>query len=130
MAKKNRCRIKKIDSEEEEGEQAGEVTNSSQGGFEKKLENSASRSGSSVVCIQHQNLSAGDNIDPGARAIGEDVNEQESGSDEENCVEGKIDFTGGEDDFDAARVEDDKHTTVETNINKVHTAPQRSGKIR
>ena len=56
MAKKSRSRIRKIDSEEEEGEQAGEYVNSSQGGVEKK--NNANKSGSSVVCIQHQN--AGD----------------------------------------------------------------------
>ena len=31
MAKKSRSRIRKIDSEEEEGEQAGEYVNSSQG---------------------------------------------------------------------------------------------------
>ena len=129
-AKKDRSRLKRIDREEEEGERTEEVTNSSQGGFENKLVKSASKSGSSVVCIQHQDLNAGENIEPGASAIGEDGNEQKSGSEDEESVGEKIDLTGGEnDDFDAAG-DDDEHTPVETNINEAHTAPQRSGKIR
>ena len=58
------------------------------------------------------------------------MEEQGSGSDEENCVEGKIDLTGGEFDMDAAGGEEDGHIPVETSTNEVHTAPQRSGKIR
>ena len=107
MAKKSRCRIRKIDSEEEMGDQAGEYVSSSKGGVEKK--NNASKSGSSVVCIQHQN--AGDNFDREARAIGEDMDEQGSGSDGENCVEGKIDLTGGEFDIDAVGVKMMTHTS-------------------
>ena len=122
MAKKNKCRSRKLDSEEEACDQAGEYVSSSKEGVEKK--NNASKSGSSVVCLQHEN--AGDNFDREARAIEENTEEQSSGSD----VENRIDLTGGELDMDAAEGDEVGHIPVETSTNEVHTAPQRSGKIR
>ena len=121
MAKRSKYRSRKFDSDEEACDQAGEYVSSSKEGVEKK--DNASKSGSSVVCLQHEN--AGDNFDREARAIEENMEEQSSGSD----VESRVDLTGGELDIDAAE-DEFGHNPVETCINEVHTAPQRSGKIR
>ena len=45
-------------------------------------------------------------------------------------MENRIDLTGGELDMNAAEGDEIGHIPVETCTNEVHTAPQRSGKIR
>ena len=121
MAKRNKNRSRRLDSDEEEYDQTDKNDNSSKGGVERSKD--ASKDGSSVVCLQPEN--AGNNLDREARAIEEVAEEQSSGSD----VESRVDLTGGELDIDAAE-DEFGHNPVETCINEVHTAPQRSGKIR
>ena len=117
MAKRNKHRGRRLDSDEEEYDQTDKNDNSSKGGGERSKD--ASKDGSSVVCLQPEN--AGNNLDRVTRAIEKVAEEQSSGS--------GVDLTGGELDIDAAEGKFG-HNPVETCINEVHTAPQRSGKIR
>ena len=116
MAKRNKHRDRRLDSDEEEYDQTDKNANSSKGGERSK---DASKDGSSVVCLQPEN--AGIDLEQITRAIERVAEEQRSGP--------GVDLTGGELDIDAAEGKFG-HNPVETCINEVHTAPQRSGKIR
>ena len=116
MAKRNKNRSRRLDSDEEEYDQTEKNANCSKGGERSK---DASKDGSSVVCLQPEN--AGIDLDQITRAIEKVAEEQKSGP--------GVNLTGGELDLDAAEGKFG-HNPVETCINEVHTAPQRSDKIR
>ena len=116
MAKMNKHRDRRLDSDEEEYDQTDKNVNSSKEGERSK---DASKDGSSVVCLQPENT--GIDLERITRAIERVAEEQTSGS--------GVDLTRGELDLDAAEGKFG-HNPVETCINEVHTAPQRSDKIR
>ena len=116
MAKRNKHKDRRLDSDEEEYDQTEKNANCSKGGERGK---DASKDGSSVVCLQPE--STGIDLERITRAIERVAEEQRGGS--------GVDLTGGELDLDAAEGKFG-HNPVETCINEVHTAPQRSGKIR
>ena len=117
MAKKNKHKDRRLDSDEEEECGSTEKNATCSKGGERGKE--ASKDGSSVVCLQPEN--AGIDLDQITRAIEKVAEEQRSGP--------GVDLTGGELDLDAAEGKFG-HNPVETCINEVHTAPQRSDKIR
>ena len=117
MAKKNKHKDRRLDSDEEEECGPTEKNATFSKGGERGKE--ASKDGSSIVCLQPEN--AGIDLDQITRAIEKVAEEQRSGP--------GVDLTGGELDLDAAEGKFG-HNPVETCINEVHTAPQLSGKIR
>ena len=116
MAKKNKHKDRRLDSDEEECDSTEKNAICSKEGERGK---EASKGGGSVVCLQPENV--GINLEQITRAIEKVAEEQKSGP--------GVNLTGGEQDLGAAEGKLG-HNPVETSINEVHTAPQRSDKIR
>ena len=117
MARKSKYKDRRLDSDEEE--ECGSTEKNATCSKEGERGKEASKGGGSVMCLQPE--SAGINLEQVTRAIEKVAWEQKSGP--------GVNLTGGEQDFDAAEGKLG-HNPVETSINEVHTAPQRSDKIR
>lgn len=108
MARKSKYKDRRIESDEEE--ECGATEKNATCSQECESGKEASKG-----------ESAGISFEQVTRAIEKVAWEQKSGP--------GMNLTGGEQDFDAAEGKLG-HNPVETNINEVHTAPQRSDKIR